>query len=93
MLYHPDFEKNLYLMTDASNVGCGSFLYQIDAYPRSEEGMQQMMENIGFIPEQLNTQFLIPGVSPGKKTPIVTDFMNTEQNLSEFDTWSLPEWS
>jgi hypothetical protein len=26
LLYHPDFEKDLYLSVDSSNVGIGSFL-------------------------------------------------------------------
>ncbi len=30
ILYHPDFSQPLYLATDASQVGCGGFLYQLN---------------------------------------------------------------
>ena len=86
ILYHPNFEKYFYLMVDASNVGCGAFLYQLDVYENSEEGKNLMLEKLGFIPEQNSTKFLIPGVSPGKKTPVVTNFMrDTEENVSKYD--------
>ena len=87
MLYHPDFNKNLYLAVDASQVGIGSFLYQIDAYPKTEQGKNKMLEKFGFEPEQNNTKFLIPGISPGKNTPIVTDFMQQDNDYKKFDTF------
>ena len=87
MLYHPDFNKNLYLAVDASQVGIGSFLYQIDAYPKTEQGKNKMLEKLGFEPEQNNTKFLIPGISPGKNTPIVTDFMQQDNDYKKFDTF------
>jgi Reverse transcriptase (RNA-dependent DNA polymerase)/RNase H-like domain found in reverse transcriptase len=62
ILYHPNFEQNLYLRTDASNVGCGSFLYQIDCYEKSEKGKQEMLQKLGFIPEQQNTKFLVSAI-------------------------------
>jgi hypothetical protein len=84
LLYHPNFEKDLYLSVDSSNVGIGSFLYQLDVYPKSKEGEKQMLENLGFIPEQQNTKFLIPGISPGKNTPIV-DFLQENKSVNDFD--------
>ena len=46
-----------------------------------------MLEKLGFEPEQNNTKFLIPGISPGKNTPIVTDFMQQDNDYKKFDTF------
>jgi DnaJ-class molecular chaperone len=41
ILYNVDYSKPLYLATDASQVGMGSFLYQLDFYERSQEGRER----------------------------------------------------
>ena len=43
--YHPDFTKPLYLAVDASQVGCGAFLYQVDSYPKTEQGKAKILKN------------------------------------------------
>jgi hypothetical protein len=40
--------KPFYLSTDASNVVAGAFLYQIEAYERTNEGRNKMLEDLGF---------------------------------------------
>ncbi len=87
LLYHPDFEKDLYLSVDSSNVGIGSFLYQLDVYPKTKEGEQEMLSKLGFVPEQMNTKYLIPGISPGKNTPLV-DFLQDDKNIKDFDRFN-----
>jgi hypothetical protein len=72
MKYNPDFSSPFYLATDASQVGSGAFLYQLNVYEKTEEGKKKMLESLGYYPEQEKSVFLIPGVSPGKNTPIVT---------------------
>jgi hypothetical protein len=84
LLYHPNFDNDLYLSVDSSNVGIGAFLYQLNVYPKNKEGENQMLEELGFIPEQHNTKFLVPGITPGKNTPIV-DFLQQNKSVSDFD--------
>jgi hypothetical protein len=87
MIYHMQFDKPLYIATDASQVGAGGFLYQIDDYPNTEEGKNLMLSEFGYIPEQDNAHFLIPGVSPGRKTPVVTDFLRKPVDLADIDSY------
>jgi hypothetical protein len=82
MLYHINFEKPLYLSTDASNVGAGGFLYQITAYEKNASGYEKMMADLGFKIEQGAPAYLLPGVSPDKNTPILTEFVN-DKSLSK----------
>lgn len=86
-LYNIDLSKPLYLSTDASQVGYGSFLYQLETYPRTEEGLQACLKNLGFIPEEGNSKYLLPGVSPGRQTPIVLDFLKDE-NFMKHDPFN-----
>ncbi len=85
MRYHPDFDRPLYLACDASQVGIGAFLYQVYHYPKTELGRKRMLEDLGFEPEQNNTVHLLPGVSPGKNTPLVTTFADNENAHIEHD--------
>ncbi len=85
MCYHPDFDRLLYLACDASQVGIGAFLYQVYHYPKTEQGRNKMLEDLGFEPEQNNTVYLLPGVSPGKNTPLVTTFAKDENAHVTYD--------
>ena len=85
MLYNPDFSKPLYLATDASQVGVGGFLYQLEVFEKTEEGKQKCLDKFGFLPENTLAHNMIPGVSPGKQTPIVTEFLKNEADLKCFD--------
>jgi hypothetical protein len=86
MCYHPDFDRPLYLACDASQVGIGAFLYQVYHYPKTEQGRNKMLEDLGYEPEQNNTVYLLPGVSPGKNTPLVTTFAKDEDAHIQYDT-------
>ncbi len=91
MLYHINFENPLYLTCDASNYGCGSFLYQINSYPKNDEGKKAMLKDLGFeidATSQVSAHFLVPGVAPGKQTPQVTDFLRDENLLKKFDCFN-----
>ena len=89
MLFHVDLEEPLYLSCDASNVGAGAFLYQVRAYEKNDKGRTEMLNDLGYrIDERagLNTTaHMLPGVSPGKNTPIVTDFIKDENALKTYD--------
>ena len=84
-LYHPDFDKPFYINCDASVVGIGSFLYQLDVYEKTEEGKRLMLEKLGFVPEQGKTAMLLPGVSPGKKAPVVSTFAHDDKQAEKYD--------
>ena len=85
-LYNIDFSKPLYLNTDASQVALGAFLYQLDILERTEENKQRVLMEYGFLPDSLtDSRFLIPGVSPGKNTPIVTTFANSAEEYKKYD--------
>ena len=45
-----------------------------------------MLQDLGFEPEQGSTVHLLPGVSPGKNTPLVTTFSKSENEHEKFDT-------
>jgi hypothetical protein len=86
LLYHPNFEEPLYLATDASNVGVGGFLYQVKRYRKNEEGKKQMLQDLGFEIESTGMEpYMLPGVCPGKNTPVVTDFLDDTDKLKKFD--------
>jgi Reverse transcriptase (RNA-dependent DNA polymerase)/RNase H-like domain found in reverse transcriptase/Integrase zinc binding domain/Integrase core domain len=85
MLSNLNLDKPLYLATDASQVGVGAFLYQLDVYPKNDKGREKCLRNYGFIPEDGAERYLVPGVSPGKNCPLVTDFMRDPENLEKYD--------
>jgi hypothetical protein len=89
MCYHPDFDRPLYLACDASQVGTGAFLYQVYHYPKTEQGRNRMLTDLGYEPEQKNTVHLLPGVSLGKNTPIVTTFAKNENAYTQYDVVGL----
>jgi hypothetical protein len=76
MIYNIDTKEPVYLSVDASQVGVGAFLYQICSYPNSEDGKKKMLNDLGYIPENKMEVHLIPGVSPGRNTPVVRSFLN-----------------
>jgi hypothetical protein len=84
MLYNPRFDEPFYIITDASNVAIGSLLYQLRAYPKTEEGKELMLKELGFLPEDNNlSKHLIPGVSPGRQTPIVCEFLKDKSMVQK----------
>ena len=86
MLFHPNFDEPLYLSTDASNVGAGGFLYQIQIYEKNDAGYEKMMSELGFVIEGNGASpHLLPGVSPGKNTTVVLDFCSDETLLKKHD--------
>ena len=44
-------------------------------YEKTPEGEKQMFDDLGYVPEKNMADFLLPGVSPGRNTPQVTDFL------------------
>jgi hypothetical protein len=89
MLYHPNFEKPFYLSTDASNVAAGAFLYQVEAYEKTELGKNKMLEDLGFEVERGGGEwYMLPGVSPGKNTPVVNDFLDYISKLEKYDEFN-----
>jgi len=88
MLYHPNFEKPFYLSTDASNLAAGAFLYQVEGYERTEKGKKKMLRDLGFEIEGGGMEsHMLPGVSPGKNTPIVTEFAGDAEKIKKYDTF------
>ncbi|MFN9941974.1 MAG: RNase H-like domain-containing protein, partial [bacterium] len=86
MLYHPNFEKPFYLSTDASNLAAGAFLYQVEGYEKSEKGKKKMLQDLGFeIKGGGGEPFILPGVSPGKNTPVVTEFAGDTDKIKQHD--------
>jgi hypothetical protein len=86
MLSNFNSDKPLYLATDASQVGMGAFLYQLDVYENNESGKRKCMKDHGYLPEEGAERFLIPGVSPGKNTPVVLEFLKNKEDLKNYDT-------
>jgi hypothetical protein len=84
-IYNPNFEKPFYLATDASQVGVGSFLYQLDYYDKNEQGEKECLKQLGYIPDSGSAHYLIPGVSPGRQTPVVVDFLADKKDLKKYD--------
>ncbi len=86
MLYHPNFERQFYLSTDASNLAAGAFLYQVKRYKKTEKGRNKMLADLGFeITGGGMEPYMLPGVSPGKNTPIVTEFAGDLEKASKYD--------
>ena len=86
MLYHPQFHNPFYLATDASNLAAGAFLYQVKGYKRTEKGRAKMLSDLGFEIEEGGMEpYMLPGVSPGKNTPVVTEFAGDPKKVSAFD--------
>jgi hypothetical protein len=51
-------------------------LYQLEIYDKSEENMNKLMNSLGLIPDQnRSSRHLIPGVSCGKQTPLITEYL------------------
>jgi hypothetical protein len=80
--YNPDFSQPFYLSVDASQVGVGALLYQVKIYERTNEGEKRMMSDFGFLPEKNLEHFMLPGVSPGRNTPVVKAFLKNEESLN-----------
>ncbi|RPH76356.1 MAG: hypothetical protein EHM77_09295, partial [Planctomycetaceae bacterium] len=91
ILYNVDYTKPLYLATDASQVGMGSFLYQLDFYERTQEGKEKMIKDLGFVTENSDSPFLVPGIGPGKKVPVVTTFLKDKNLVKKYDKLNLLE--
>jgi hypothetical protein len=51
MTYNIELDRPIYLMTDASNVAMGAFLYQIDVYEKTDENKALFLEKYGYEPE------------------------------------------
>lgn len=89
LLYHPDLHRPLYLSCDASNVGAGAFLYQVRAYPKNESGKNMMLNDLGYIIDEKEsekyTPYMLPGVAPGKNTPVVTNFVLDSESVKKYD--------
>ena len=68
-LYNIDFSKNLYIAVDASNVAIGAFIYQLDNFPKNEQGLKNCLQKYGFEADQSNIPYLIPGVAMRKIVP------------------------
>jgi hypothetical protein len=83
LLYHPDYTKPFYLTTDASQVGVGAFLYQVEIFDKTPEGEAECLRSLGHIPEQGETSYMIPGVVPGSKTPVVTNFLKDPNTIPD----------
>jgi Reverse transcriptase (RNA-dependent DNA polymerase)/RNase H-like domain found in reverse transcriptase/Integrase zinc binding domain/Integrase core domain len=81
MLSNINFKSPLYIMTDASQVASGAFLYQCDIYEKNEESKNYLLERFGYIPENKNSVYLLPGMHPGKNTPVITEFAKDKENL------------
>ena len=48
-----------------------------------------MLEDLGFDIESSGMEpYLIPGVSPGKNTPIVTTFLDDPEKLAQYDEFN-----
>ena len=89
ILSHADYDKPLYLAIDASQVGCGAFLYQTEVFDKTKENEDFLMKKYGFLPEGKDSHHLLPGVTPGKQTPIVTDFVKNPEDIQKFDPYGL----
>ena len=44
-----------------------------------------MFDDLGYVPEKNMADFLLPGVSPGRNTPQVTDFLQNKEIANEYD--------
>jgi hypothetical protein len=86
IIYNIDFDQPLYIMTDASQVASGAFLYQLQIYDKNEESKKQLLATCGPHYESDNSVFLVPGMNPGKNCPIVTDYVRDKENLFMPDT-------
>ena len=73
-LYNIDFSKNLYVAVDSSNVAIRAFIYQLDHFPKNEQGLKNCLQKYGFEPDQSNVPYLIPGVATGKNCPLSTEY-------------------
>ena len=73
-LYTIDFSRNLYIAVDASNVAIGAFIYQLDHFPKTEQGLKDCLQKYGFEPDQTNIPYLIPGVATGKNCPLSIEY-------------------
>jgi hypothetical protein len=86
MTYNIELDRPIYLMTDASNVAMGAFLYQIDVYEKTDENKALFLEKYGYVPETNSSVHLMPGVSPGKNVPIVLDFVKDRTQIEMPET-------
>jgi hypothetical protein len=85
VIYNPDFSQPLYLSTDASNVGMGSFLYQVEVYEKTAENEALLLAKMGYLPETGLGYHMLPGVSPGRQVPVVTTFTRDPDDVDKFN--------
>ena len=67
MLYHPNFNEELYASSDASHIGAGGWLYQVSIYENTLEGRQKAAEDWNLSPDWKSPKSYFG--QPGKGTP------------------------
>jgi RNase H-like domain found in reverse transcriptase len=60
-------------------------MYQIKFYDKTPEEEQQCLSDQGYLPEVGDEVYLIPGVSPGRNTPVITEFLKNEKTHKDSD--------
>jgi hypothetical protein len=86
ILYNIDYTKPVYCSVDASQVGCGAFLYQVSIYDKTPENEKLLLDLLGLIPDKSKfTNYLLPGVACGKQTPLITDYLRDDKVFSEHE--------
>ena len=85
MVYNANLSEPLYLSVDASQVGVGVLLHQITLYPKTAEGEKTMLKDLGYLPYQNREDHMIPGISPGRNTSIITAFLQDKSQLFKYD--------
>jgi hypothetical protein len=85
VIYNPDFSQPFYLSTDASNVGMGSLLYQLQVYDKTPENEAKLLKELGYVPETQMSYHLLPGVSPGRQVPVVTTFTKDPADVDKYN--------
>jgi len=90
ILYNIREDLPIYLIADASNVGIGAVLYQIEIFDRTKENLKFLIQKFGYIPEtSKETLNLLPGMSPGRNVPVVKNFLSSQISDSKLDSYYL----
>ncbi|MBM3937405.1 MAG: DDE-type integrase/transposase/recombinase [Sphingomonadales bacterium] len=66
-------------------MGMGGLLYQVESFDKTHEGEKQMLSKFGFLPETNAEINLLPGISPGRNTPVVKNFVRDPKDISKHD--------